>query len=98
QRTEVGAGHAVPYLDVVGGYLQHLKELAEREAGAPLTRAVLGRPVYFVDDDPARDAQAQAALESAARGVGFAEVAFQYEPIAAAFDYERSVAGEQIVL
>jgi hypothetical chaperone protein len=27
---------------------------------------VLGRPVFFVDDDPARDAQAQAALEAAA--------------------------------
>ncbi|GAB3763003.1 Hsp70 family protein [Ramlibacter monticola] len=98
QRTEVGAGHAVPYLDVVGGYLQHLKELAEREAGAPLTRAVLGRPVYFVDDDPARDAQAQAALEAAARAVGFAEVSFQYEPIAAALDYESRLDTEQLVL
>ena len=59
---------------------------------------MLGRPVYFVDDDPARDAQAQTALEAAARQVGFDEVHFQYEPIAAAFDYERSVSAEQIVL
>jgi hypothetical chaperone protein len=71
QQTEVGSGHAVRYLDVVGGYLQHLKALAERTAGAPLEQAVLGRPVYFVDDDPERDAQAQQALEAAARGVGF---------------------------
>jgi hypothetical chaperone protein len=59
---------------------------------------VLGRPVFFVDDDPARDAQAQSALETAARQVGFEEVRFQYEPIAAAFDYERNVDATQIVL
>src|SRR5437870_2974588 len=29
QRTEVGAGHVVGYLDVVAGYLRHLKGLAE---------------------------------------------------------------------
>jgi hypothetical protein len=64
QQTEVGAGHAVRYLDVVSGYLQHLKALAERATGAPIARAVVGRPVYFVDDDPVRDAQAQRALEA----------------------------------
>jgi hypothetical chaperone protein len=98
QQTDVGAGHAVRYLDVVGGYLQHLKALAERAAGAPIARAVVGRPVYFVDDDPARDAQAQRALEAAARSVGFAEVSFQFEPIAAALDYELGISDEQLVL
>ena len=47
---------------------------------------------------PLRDAQAQAALESAARSVGFDELHFQYEPIAAALDHERSVVREQVVL
>ncbi|MBL8348732.1 MAG: Hsp70 family protein [Burkholderiaceae bacterium] len=98
QATDVGAGHSVRYLDVVGGYLQHLKALAEAEAGAALDRVVLGRPVFFVDDDPERDAAAQAALEQAARAVGFAEVGFQYEPIAAALDYETTAEREQVVL
>jgi hypothetical chaperone protein len=98
QQTEVGAGHTVRYLDVVGGYLQHLKQLAEAAAGTPLTRVVLGRPVYFVDDEPARDAQAQDALAAAARSVGFDEVSFQFEPIAAALDYEQRLADEQLVL
>ena len=98
QTTDVGGGRGVKYLDIVAGYLKHLKRCAEAQAGAPIHRAVLGRPVFFVDDDPARDAQAQAALESAARQVGFDELSFQYEPIAAAFDYERSVNAEQIVL
>jgi hypothetical chaperone protein len=98
QTTDVGGGRGVKYLDIVAGYLRHLKRRAEAEAGAPIDRAVLGRPVFFVDDDPARDAQAQAALEAAARQVGFADIHFQYEPIAAAFDYERAVQDEQVVL
>ncbi len=98
QRTDIGAGRAVRYRDVVTGYLRRLKQLAEAEAGHALSRAVLGRPVFFVDDDPMRDAQAQAALEAAARQVGFAEVRFQYEPIAAALDHESRVTREQRVL
>ena len=98
QATDVGGGRSVRYLDVVAGYLRHLKTLAERQAGHALDRVVLGRPVFFVDDDPARDAAAQAALTQAAHQVGFADVSFQYEPIAAALDYETTVDREQVVL
>ena len=98
QSTDVGGGRAVPYLDVIAGYLRQLKRQAEASAGAPLTRVVLGRPVFFVDGEPERDAQAQASLESAARRVGFDEVRFQYEPIAAALDHEQHVDREQLVL
>ena len=98
QTTEVGGGRGVKYRDVIAGYLQHLKGRAQTEVGRPIRHAMLGRPVYFVDDDAQRDAQAQAALEAAARQVGFDEVHFQYEPIAAAFDYERGVSEEQVVL
>ena len=98
QTTDVGGGRGAKYIDIIAGYLKHLKTLAETQAGAPIDRAVLGRPVFFVDDEPARDAAAQAALEAAARAVGFSDVQFQYEPIAAAFDFERSVSDEQIVL
>jgi hypothetical chaperone protein len=98
QTTDVGGGRGVKYLDIVAGYLRHLKRCAEAEAKAPIDRAVLGRPVFFVDDEPARDAQAQAALEAAARQVGFADIHFQYEPIAAAFDHERAIDHEEVVL
>ena len=98
QSTDLGAGRSVRYLDVVSGYLRHLKAMAEAQAGAPLERVVLGRPVYFVDDDPARDAQAQRVLAQAAREVGFTELHFQFEPIAAALDYETTLASEQLVL
>jgi hypothetical chaperone protein len=98
QATDIGGGRAVRYLDIVSGYLGHLKRLAEARAGEPLTRAVLGRPVYFVDDDPLRDAQAQSTLEQAARAVGFRDIGFQYEPIAAALDFEQRAEREQLVL
>ena len=98
QSTDIGGGRQVRYRDVVTGYLRRLKTMAEAEAGQALHRVVLGRPVYFVDDDPARDAQAAAALEAAAREVGFTEVQFQFEPIAAALDHESHIDHEQLVL
>ena len=98
QATDVGGGRTVRYLDVVGAYLRRLKALAERDAGGPLTHVVLGRPVFFVDDDPARDQSAQKALEQAARAVGFTDISFQFEPIAAALDFETTIDHEQIVL
>ena len=96
--TEVGGGHSVRYLDVIGSYLRHLKAMAETRAGTAIDRVVLGRPVFFVDDDPPRDAAAQDAMARVAREVGFADVHFQYEPIAAAFDHEQTVEREQTVL
>ncbi len=96
--TEVGLGVTVKYLDVVIAYLRHLKQRAEQYNGAPLTRAVIGRPVFFVDGDPVRDRRAEATMREAARVVGFKDVAFQFEPIAAALDYERSCWRETLVL
>lgn len=98
QRTDVGGGRQVPYLDVIAAYLRMLKQRAERMQGGPLRRAVIGRPVFFVDGEPQRDAQAQASLETAARSVGFEDLHFQYEPIAAALDYERQAGAERLVL
>ncbi len=52
----------------------------------------------FVDDDDAADAQAQTQLESAVRAQGFRHIAFQFEPIAAALDYEQQVTHEELAL
>ncbi|KQY85328.1 Hsp70 family protein [Pelomonas sp. Root1444] len=93
QTTDVGGGRGAKYSDIVAGYLKRLRRLA----GEP-PRAVLGRPVFFVDGEPERDAAAQTQLEACARAVGFEEVHFQYEPIAAAFDFEQRATREQIVL
>ena len=98
QGTDIGAGRSVRYRDVVGDYLRRLKALADADAGGTLTHVVLGRPVFFVDDDAARDAAAQAALRDAAQRAGFEQVQFQYEPIAAALHHESRTTREECVL
>ncbi|SAL72269.1 chaperone protein [Caballeronia cordobensis] len=96
--TDLGDGSAIKYTDVITLFLQHLKQKAQAIAPEPLTRAVLGRPVFFVDDDPRADHLAQKQLEACAHAVGLREIHFQYEPIAAAFDYEAGLTKEGLVL
>ncbi|MEX3789932.1 Hsp70 family protein [Paraburkholderia sp. BR14374] len=96
--TDLGDGSAIKYTDVIATFLTHLKRAAEASAGGAIDRAVLGRPVFFVDDDPRADQMAQQQLEAAARTVGLRDIHFQYEPIAAAFDYESRLSAEGLVL
>ncbi len=84
--------------EIIGTYIGELKRRAETSLGGELRRVVLGRPVQFVDDDPLADKAAQGQLEAAARAQGFDEIAFQFEPIAAALDYERQVSAERLAL
>lgn len=88
EATELSDGLQVRYIDVVVSYLRHLRELAQAHWGIRVERVVIGRPVFFVDDDPRRDAKAERTLLEAAHAAGLTEVQFQYEPIAAALDYE----------
>src|SRR5262245_5060412 len=96
--TTLVNGRNVPYRHVIAEFLGHLKNVAESHASCRLSRLVLGRPVHFVDDDPERDRLAEATLAEIAREVGFAEVSFQYEPIAAAFDFETALDSEEVAL
>jgi hypothetical chaperone protein len=86
------------YVDIVTAYLRMLRERAGSAADRALDAVVLGRPVHFVDDDAAQDRVAQDTLAACARAAGFRHVAFQFEPIAAAVDYERTIAREELVL
>ncbi len=95
--TEV-AGRALPFRQLLAQFIGELKRRAESAAGQGCTQAVLGRPVFFVDDDTRADRQAEATLAEIARSVGLKDIAFQYEPIAAAFDYESRITGEELVL
>ena len=68
-----------------------LKRRSERSAQQQWQYAVLGRPVFFIDDDPKADQKAQQSLQELALEQGFKEVQFQFEPIAAALDYEANL-------
>ncbi|NEY89333.1 Hsp70 family protein [Tabrizicola oligotrophica] len=96
ERTAVG-GRAVTFREVLTRFFRHLRACLDAESPG-VSKVVLGRPVHFVDGDPAADAAAEAALAAIAKACGFAEVGFQFEPIAAALRYEETVAGEEIVL
>lgn len=95
-RTAIGS-RAVSFRDVLARFIGHLRQ--KLDAAAPgIDRAVFGRPVHFVDDDPAGDSAAQAVLEEIGRACGFREIAFQYEPVAAALHYEQGLKAEELVL
>lgn len=86
------------FIDILGIFIAELKRRAEAELGGEVDTVVCGRPVHFVDDDPMADAAAQSQLEGAVRAQGFRHVDFQFEPIAAALDYERQVRSEKLAL
>ena len=97
ETTEL-AGQALPFRKLLEQFIGELKRRAEQAAGQLFNRAVLGRPVFFVDGNPQADQLAEKTLQEIAHAVGFKEVAFQFEPIAAAFDYESQIASEELVL
>jgi len=91
-------GRQMRYKEIIATFLGHLKAMAESDANTQLSQLVIGRPVFFVDGDAARDSAAQSTLEECARSVGFTDVQFEFEPIAAALDYETTLTDEQITL
>ncbi|MDQ0512047.1 Hsp70 family protein [Ancylobacter amanitiformis] len=97
EKTQIGR-RAVAFREVIGDFIATVKRRAEQDTGAALDKVVMGRPVFFVDDDVAANARAEEALISIAASIGFREVSTQFEPIAAALDYEQQVAGEEIAL
>jgi len=84
--------------ELIAIILRRFKKVLEVHTNESIDRVVLGRPVRFNDYDDALDQEAQDRLELAALLAGFKEVAFQYEPIAAALSYEESIGCEELIL
>jgi hypothetical chaperone protein len=97
EKTRIKA-RSIAFVEIIGLFLRQLKSRLDMAAGDDVVRVVLGRPVHFVDGDEAADRAAQSELEQAARAQGFRDIEFQFEPIAAALDYERTVAREELAL
>jgi hypothetical chaperone protein len=76
-------GERVDFIDIVARFLVGVKQAAERETGKRYDRALSGRPVRFHADD-GRNAQAAVDLREAYLRAGFEDVAFMFEPEAAA--------------
>lgn len=79
--------------------LAFIKQETEYVKGIELEQVVIGRPVNFhglQGDDG--NVQALQIMNEAAKKVGFKEVEFLMEPVAAAYDYERQLRDDRVVL
>lgn len=87
------------FISIVAAMMGNVKIKADQAAGSAVDKVVIGRPVNFQGaEGQAENQQALSMLVAAAREAGFEETAFLFEPMAAAFDFERSLNQEQRVL
>ena len=87
-----------PFTAVLGLFLSHMKRTAEAEIGASVSHVVMGRPVHFVDYNPEADRDAEETLRTIASDAGFSHIEFEFEPVAAARDYQQTVSSEETAL
>lgn len=83
--------------DLVALIIKELKVKADNYLGLKVNEAVIGRPIFF-SEIPQKDVIAQKRLSKAIKLVGFENFYFQYEPIAAAFTYEKEINKNELVL
>lgn len=97
QGTVVNGKH-VKFEKIIGAFLKNLHTTTNTFSKHEVENVVMGRPVHFVDNNAAADLTAQEELRSIALAVGFKNVEFQLEPIAAAFAHEKNITKEQLAI
>jgi len=97
ETTQIGTGRK-GFGSIIGLYIAHLKQTAEAFAGQRIEDVVLGRPVHFVDEDAEADQRAEDELRAIAEAQGFKHIRFEYEPLAAARDFQSRLTGEATIL
>jgi hypothetical chaperone protein len=85
--------------DLISRMLTDLRTRAEAQFGEPVRRATVGRPVRFVGAETAEDEEfAMGRLAAAFRHAGFDDVAFEVEPVGAAYAYEAGLDHDELIL
>jgi hypothetical chaperone protein len=98
QTTEI-FGRRFQLEELVANVIRDIRTAAEKQFGAPIRRAVVGRPVRFVGaETDADDDFALSRLKIALQKAGFEEVEFEFEPVAAAFYYESTLDHDEQIL
>jgi hypothetical chaperone protein len=103
-KSFLGASGLMPqqielFEDIVASMMSNIKTLAEATLGRTISQAVIGRPINFQGlQSEESNRQAIDILTKAAKRVGFIDVDFQFEPVAAGFEYEESLTSETKVL
>jgi hypothetical chaperone protein len=89
----------VVFSTVVEKMLAFIKQETEYVKGIEIEQVVIGRPVNF-HGLQGNDGNIQALhiIDKAAKKVGFKEIEFLMEPVAAAYDYERQLRDDRVVL
>jgi hypothetical chaperone protein len=89
----------VVFSTVVEKMLAFIKQETEFVKGIELDQVVIGRPVNFHGlQGNDGNIQALQIIDNAAKKVGFKEIEFLMEPVAAAYDYERQLRDDRVVL
>lgn len=85
--------------DMVAAMMSNVKSLTEAKLGHKVDQTVIGRPINFQGlHGEESNRQAIEVLTNAAKRVGFKDVEFQFEPVAAGFEFEASLTKETKVL
>jgi len=85
--------------DIVAAMMSNVKNLTEEKLGHEITQTVIGRPINFQGlHGEESNKQAINVLTNAAKRIGFKDVEFQFEPVAAGFEFETSLTKETRVL
>ncbi|HMJ60448.1 MAG TPA: Hsp70 family protein, partial [Bryobacteraceae bacterium] len=85
--------------DLIANILRDLRTQAEKQFGAAVRSAVVGRPVTFVGAESAADNEYAAdRLKLSFEKAGFEQVSFEYEPVAAAYHYESTLDHDELIL
>lgn len=85
--------------DLIAIILRRLRTAVIEDFGVEASSVVLGRPVRFAGaDNEADEKLALERLRAAAELAGFSEIAFELEPVAAAYQYETQLDHDELVL
>ncbi len=85
--------------ELISRMLSDLRKQAEKQFERPIRAAVVGRPVRFVGAETDEDDKfAVARLREAFQIAGFEDVAFELEPVAAAYSYESTLDHDELIL
>jgi hypothetical chaperone protein len=84
--------------DLIAPIISALRDAAIAQFGELPPRIVVGRPVHFAAAGNPDEALARSRLDIAIRRAGWSDVVFEYEPVAAAYDYALRITRDETVL
>lgn len=85
--------------DIVAAMMQNVKSQTEKRLEKSIDSVVIGRPINFQGlKGEESNKQAIEVLTKAAKRIGFKDIEFQFEPVAAGFEFETTLANETKVL